>query len=331
MLDKKQIIEILNEKLPSACDEIFMQALDIKHKYFGNKIFVRALIEFSNICKNACQYCGISCENKKLKRYRMQEAEIVSICQKVQKLGYQTVVLQSGEDDFFDETRICNLILRIKETTNLTVTLAIGEREKSEYQKFFNCGARRFLIKHETSDKNLYQKLHPKMSFENRINCLKNLKSIGFETGSGIMVGLPNQTIESIADDILLFSDLNVDMIGIGPYIKHPETQLFHQALTFPFSKDDFDMNFFLKKVIAIVRINNPKANLPVTTAFSTIDNKFGRRDAFQSGANVIMINHTAKRFKKLYEIYPNKFQDKEVENLSITDFNTGQNGLIFV
>ncbi len=292
ILSKKEIMELLG----SNDINLFKIADDIRKKNKGEYIHLRALIEFSNICKRNCFYCGLRCDNKKVQRYRLEEQEILNCCKKAVEAGYKTIVLQGGEDSFWNCERMCSLINKIK-NYDIALTLSIGERTYEEYKAFKEAGADRYLLRIETTDRNLYKSLHPNMSFDNRVECLYNLKKLGYETGTGCLVGLPNQTIESLANDILFFKELNADMAGIGPFIPHPETPLADA------NKDNFDMAL---KVMAITRLLLPDINIPATTAMESI-RKNGRIIALQSGANVIMPNMTEVDYRKKYEIYPNK------------------------
>ena len=291
-LSKKQIIELLLSKDQS----LFETANKIREKTKGNGIHLRALIEFTNFCRCNCYYCGLRYDNHKIKRYRLTEDQILLSVDNAMKADYKTIVLQGGEDMFWSKDKFCNLIKKIKEY-DVALTLSIGERPKDEYKAFKDAGADRFLLRIETTDKTLYRKLHPNMSFENRLRCLKDLKELGFETGTGCLVGLPNQTIESLADDILFFKELNADMVGIGPFIPHPNTPLANEK------KDNFELSL---RVMAITRLLLPDINIPATTAMETLREN-GQIIALQSGANVIMPNFTTSEYKKEYEIYPNK------------------------
>ena len=292
-MNKNEIIEILKSK---NANEIYKKADKIRREHCGNIVHLRALIEFSNFCKKQCLYCGINSKNKNVKRYRLSENEIIETAKQAAKLGFKTIVLQSGEDDFFDTKKMCSIIEKIKEL-NVALTLSIGEKTKEEYRAYKNSGADRFLLRIETTDENLYKKLHPNSDFKNRIKCLYNLKELGFETGTGVMIGLPEQTIESIADDILFFKKLNADMVGLGPFISHCDTEL----------KDSPNGSFELAlKALATTRILMPKINIPATTAMETLL-KDGRKIALTSGANVVMPNITPLSAKSNYSIYPNK------------------------
>ena len=294
MFSKSEIINLLKDE--SQNDWLFSYADKIRQKYVGDKVHLRGLIEFSNICKCTCKYCGLRYENKDLKRYRISSNEILKYAKNAVSLGYKTLVLQSGEDSFYTQEILVPLIKEIKKL-DVTLTFSIGERSFEDYKAFRNAGADRYLIRIETTDRNLYKELHPNMSFENRLRCLSDLRKLGFEVGSGCLIGLPNQTIESIADDILFFKENNFDMIGVGPFIPHPQTPLNNSK------QGSFELAL---KVMAIIRIMLPDINIPATTAMETL-NPNGRIIALKSGANVVMPNVTTKEYRKKYEIYPNK------------------------
>lgn len=294
LYSKKELIDILKDN--SINDELFKQADKVRKEHVGDEVHLRGLIEFSNICKCFCKYCGLRCENTNIDRYRLTQNEIVDFAKKAADMGYKTIVLQSGEDSYYTRNVLCDIISEIKKS-DVALTLSVGERSYDDYKAFKDAGADRYLIRIETTDKNLYKQMHPHMDFENRVNCLENLKKIGFETGSGCLVGLPNQTVESLADDILFFKEINADMIGIGPFLPHPQTPL----------KDSEQGSFTLAlKVMALTRIMLPNINIPATTAMETL-NPNGRLIALQSGANVVMPNVTNSEYKAKYEIYPNK------------------------
>lgn len=291
---KQEIIEILRDD--SKNEWLFSLANRIRRENVGDEVHLRGLIEFSNICKSTCKYCGLRCENKNIERYRIQPEDIIFYAQKAVDMGYKTIVLQSGEDKFFSKDVMCEIIKEIKKL-DVALTLSIGERSFEEYKAFRDSGADRYLIRIETTDRNLYSQMHPNMDFDNRVRCLKDLKSLAFETGTGCLVGLPGQTIESLADDILFFKEIGADMVGIGPFIAHPDTPL----------KDCSNGDFMIAlKVMALTRILLPDINIPATTAMETL-NPNGRIIALQSGANVVMPNVTTKEFRKKYEIYPGK------------------------
>lgn len=291
---KNEVIEILKDN--SQNDWLFSLADKIRKENVGDEVHLRGLIEFSNICKRTCKYCGLRCENKDIDRYRIEPDDIIFYAQKAVDMGYKTIVLQSGEDEYYSRELLCKIIKGIK-TLDVALTLSIGERCFDDYKAFKDCGADRYLIRIETTDKELYKKMHPHMSFENRIRCLKDLGKLGYEVGTGCLVGLPGQTIESLANDILFFKEINADMVGIGPFIAHPHTPL----------KDYLNGDFTLAlKVMALTRILLKNINIPATTAMETL-NPNGRIIALQSGANVVMPNVTTTEYRAKYEIYPNK------------------------
>ena len=291
---KKEIVDILKDD--SQNEWLFSLADKVRRENVGDEVHLRGLIEFSNICHCFCKYCGLRCENKELDRYRILPDDIVKYAQKAVEMGYKTIVLQSGEDAFYTKEILCDIIRRIKEF-DVALTLSIGERSFEDYKAFRDCGADRYLIRIETTDRALYKKMHPNMSFENRVRCLNVLKKLEYEVGTGCLVGLPEQTVESLADDILFFKEINADMIGIGPFIAHPHTPL----------KDIPNGNFTLAlKVMALTRILLKNINIPATTAMETL-NPNGRIIALQSGANVVMPNVTTTEYRAKYEIYPNK------------------------
>lgn len=293
-MKKQEIIDILSNNTKN--EWLFKEADRIRREFVGDEIYLRALIEFSNICKRQCKYCGLQSYNKQVERYRLTKDEIIFLAQKAVDLGYQTIVLQSGEDDNYYSDKLCDIIRSIKEL-NVALTLSIGEKSFDEYKAYRKAGADRFLLRIETTDKNLYEQMHPHASFENRIRCLEDLKTLGYEVGTGCLVGLPNQTIESLANDILFFKEINADMIGIGPFIPHSETPL----------KNEKQGDFWLAlKVMALTRIILKNINIPATTAMETIIPN-GRLIALQSGANVVMPNVSDINYRKKYEIYPNK------------------------
>lgn len=277
-------------------DELFKAADDVRKDFVGNEVHLRALIEFSNFCRCNCLYCGIRAENKLVERYRLTKDEIISLAKSAVEFGYKTVVLQSGEDMFYKADYLAEIISALK-SNDIAVTLSLGERTFDEYKILKDAGADRFLLRIETTDKNLYEKMHPRASYENRKQCLYNLKKLGFETGSGCLIGLPGQTLQSLADDILFFKEIDADMIGVGPLIPHEHTPL----------RDVPNGSFVLAlKVMAIIRLLLPDINIPATTAMETLKPN-GRILALQSGANVVMPNVTFDECKSKYEIYPNK------------------------
>lgn len=291
-LTKIEIVALLK----SNCDELFTAADRVRKKYVGDEVHLRGLIEFSNYCKQNCLYCGFRRDNKNATRYRLTEEQIVKFAKDAHEFGYKTVVLQSGEDPYFTVDKMTKIISEVKKF-DLAITLSIGEKSFEEYKAYKEAGADRYLIRIETTDKNLYSKLDPDMDWNNRIQCLEDLRKTGFEVGTGCLVGIPEQTLESLADDILFFKEINADMIGIGPFIPNSNTPL----------KDAEGGKFEAAlKVMAITRLLCPDINIPATTAMETL-NPNGRIIALQSGANVVMPNVTQGDYRKFYEIYPGK------------------------
>jgi biotin synthase len=291
---KKELIDILKDDSQNSW--LFSYADKVRKDNVGDEVHLRGLIEFSNICKRNCKYCGLRSENKTLERYRISAQDIIKYAKKASEMGYKTIVLQSGEDEYYSREVLCKIIEEIKKL-DVALTLSVGERSFDDYKAFKDYGADRYLMRIETTDKDLYKKMHPNMDYENRVKCLKTIKELGYETGTGCLVGLKGQTIESLAQDILFFKELDADMVGIGPFIAHPQTPL----------KDDPNGNFTLAlKVMALTRLIMPNINIPATTAMETL-NPNGRIIALQSGANVVMPNVTTTEYRAKYEIYPNK------------------------
>ena len=294
-LSRGELIKLLSD---DDCNEaLFAAADDVRRRYVGDGVHLRALIEFSNICRNNCYYCGLRRDNRNIKRYRIDADTIFNLAAyAARNMGLKTIVLQSGEDMFFDRDKLCDIIRRIK-TLDVALTLSIGEKTAAEYKAYKAAGADRFLLRIETTDRDLYHRLDPGMSWQNRRRCLADIAAAGLEVGSGVMVGLPGQTIESLADDILFFREINADMIGIGPFIPHPDTPLKDAA------GGTLEMSL---KVMALTRLLLPDINIPATTAMETLAPD-GQTKALQAGANVIMPNVTLTQYRRHYELYPGK------------------------
>lgn len=294
-LSRGELIKLLSD---DGCNEaLFAAADDVRRRYVGDGVHLRALIEFSNICRNNCCYCGLRRDNRNIKRYRIDADTILNLAAyAARNMGLKTIVLQSGEDMFFDRDKLCDIIRRIK-TLDVALTLSIGEKTAAEYKAYKAAGADRFLLRIETTDRDLYHRLDPGMSWQNRRRCLADIAAAGLEVGSGVMVGLPGQTIESLADDILFFREINADMIGIGPFIPHPDTPLKDAA------GGTLEMSL---KVMALTRLLLPDINIPATTAMETLAPD-GQTKALQAGANVIMPNVTLTQYRRHYELYPGK------------------------
>jgi len=283
----------------SEIEALFLKARNACEKHYGKSVYFRGLIEFTNYCKNDCYYCGIRCSNKNLDRYRLSIDEILSCCRLGDKLGYKTFVLQGGEDPWFSDERITKIVSMIrKEFPFHAITLSIGERSRKGYEKFFNAGANRYLLRHETASEDHYAKLHPPgLSPVNRKNCLLQLKEIGYQVGAGFMVGTPFQTPENLLADLDFLEELQPHMVGIGPFIPQKDT---------PFGMYPAGNLQLCLKMIALVRILLPKALIPATTAMGTLVHN-GRELALNAGANIIMPNLSPKSARSLYAIYDNK------------------------
>lgn len=293
-LNKEELVFLLKDE--NINEELFNAADEVRQKYVGDEIHLRGLIEFSNYCRNNCLYCGLRRDNHDLERYRIDTETILSLAEHAKNLGLKTVVLQSGEDVSFTVSKMVEIIKGIK-ALGLALTLSIGEKTFEEYKAYREAGADRFLIRIETTDKQLYEDNDPGMSWEARAQCMRDLKQLGFELGSGCLVGLPHQTIESLAEDILFFKETDCDMIGIGPFIPHPNTPLKNVA--------SGQLEIALK-VMALTRLLMPEINIPATTAMETLAPD-GQTRALQSGANVIMPNITMTDYRKFYQLYPGK------------------------
>ncbi len=293
-IEFKELLEsdIYDDELKSSADRV-------RQHYYGKDVYIRGLIEFSNYCKNNCFYCGIRAENKSCERYRLSKQEIYNCCDEGYKLGFRTFVLQGGEDLSYTDKDICKIVLNIKTAyPDCAVTLSIGERSKQSYIDYFNAGADRYLLRHETANEDHYKQLHPSsMSLKNRKRCLYDLKEIGYQVGSGFMVGSPFQTTECLIEDLRFLQSLKPDMIGIGPFISHKDT---------PF-KDFKSGSFKLTlRLISILRLIFPKSLIPATTALGTIHPN-GRELGLSCGANVVMPNLSPVSTRKKYELYDNK------------------------
>ena len=294
ILNKKEIIRILSDERRE--QQLWQKANKVRQENVGDDVHLRGLIEFSNICRNNCMYCGIRKDNKTICRYRMSEEELISTAEKAAQMGFKTIVMQSGEDMYYNKERLCRIIEKIKKF-DVAITLSIGERTYEEYKAFREAGADRYLMRIETTDKDLYHKLDPNMSWQHRYECLLMIKELGYELGSGIMVGLPEKSIESIADDLLFLKDISVDMAGIGPFIPHPQT---------PLAKETGGTLELSLRTMAVMRLLMPDINIPATTAMESLHPQ-GRIKALQAGANVVMPNVNSVEYMKLYELYPHK------------------------
>ena len=301
-ISREDIIFLLSTAEEEEKEDLFKTADRVRHSCVGDEVYLRAIVEFSNFCVQDCLYCGLRRGNDRIPRYRMTPSEIVEAAKNAQSLNFATVVLQSGEDPWFTRERMARLIREIKEQTNLVITLSLGERSYQDYQAWKEAGADRFLLKQETSSASLYEKLRPGKRLLERIQCLQWLKDLGYQTGSGNIVGLPGQALEDLAEDILFFREFDFDMVGIGPFIAHPKTPLGGAA------NGALDLTL---KVLAVTRIVTRDTNLPATTAVGTLSPD-GRRKALRAGANVVMPDLTPWGYRQYYEIYPGKVRVKE-------------------
>jgi biotin synthase len=295
--DFNDILFLLSRTGKDEMASICSFADEVRRANVGNGIFLRGIVEFSSYCSKTCAYCGLNSNNKGLPRYRMTMDEVLSAVELLSVDGIKTVVLQSGEDDTLIPEWLAEVVGEIKKRFDIAVTLSVGERPSSDYELWKKAGADRYLLKVETSDRNLYEKLHPGMDHDTRIGCLRELKRLGYQVGSGVIVGLPGQTSEILARDIQFFKQENLDMIGIGPFIPHRQTGC-RDALP-----GDIDMTLMM---VAVTRIVTGNTHLPATTALGSLDGDH-RMAALQAGANVLMPNYTPAPFRTQYEIYPDK------------------------
>jgi biotin synthase len=304
-LEKEQFLEkdefkwLLENNTPELRADLSNRAKRVAGEIFGNGVYVRGLIEFSNYCKNDCYYCGIRCGNEQAHRYRLSEQEILDCCAIGYDLGFRTFVLQGGEDPDFSDEMMIKLIGKIRsDYDDCAITLSLGERPRAVYEAFFTAGANRYLLRHETASAEHYRKLHPReLRLENRKECLTHLKEIGFQVGTGFMVGSPHQTVENLVADLLFTKELNPQMIGIGPFIPHQHT---------PYKDAKAGTLEETLLLISILRLMLPKALIPATTALGTIDPN-GREAGILAGANVVMPNLSPVSVRKDYSLYDNK------------------------
>ena len=294
----------LTQRLQTAAADrpaLFEQANTIRRQHLGDAVPLRGIVEFSNFCANDCLYCGIRVSNRRVHRYRLSPEEILGIARRMAGWQQMTIVLQSGEAPSAEGDRaLGELIRRIKQETPLAVTLSVGNRSRDVYAYWRDCGMDRYLLRFETSDAELFARLHPDSTLAERLDCLRALRALGVQTGSGFMIGVPDETLSVLADNILLCRELDLDMIGIGPFIPHPDTPLGDVPNAYA---SDPDM-FFV--ALAVLRLYNPDAHIPATTAFDAVFPE-GRNLALQRGANVFMPNSTPGEYRKDYLLYPNK------------------------
>ncbi len=298
-LSLSEYIYLIENRNEETAKRLAGLAVDVRKKIYKNAVFIRGLIEISNICKNDCLYCGIRRSNKNCDRYRLTHEEILACAEEGYLLGFRTFVLQGGEDGYFTDDILCKIIKSLKSHyPKCAITLSMGERSAKSYKKLYDAGADRYLLRHETADKNHYEKLHPPdMSFEHRMECLNDLKKIGYQTGCGFMVGSPYQTSQTLAEDLKFIEVFQPDMCGIGPFIPHKDT---------PFKENKAGTVELTCYLLSIIRLICPSVLLPSTTALGTI-HPFGRELGIQAGANVVMPNLSPSSVRKKYELYNDK------------------------
>lgn len=292
----KMLIDCRSEE---TAEYLFGKAREAREQYYGKDVYLRGLIEFTNYCKNDCIYCGIRHSNQRTQRYRLTQEQILDCCETGYGLGFHTFVLQGGEDPWYSDDKMVQIVSEIKHRfSDCAVTLSIGEKSTESYREFREAGADRYLLRHETADESHYGKLHPReMSFQNRMRCLRDLKALGFQTGCGFMVGSPFQTTECLVKDLLFIEELRPEMVGIGPFIPHTDT---------PFAEKPagtLELSLFL---LGIIRLMLPCVLLPATTALGTIHPQ-GRELGILAGANVVMPNLSPRDVRKKYMLYDNK------------------------
>lgn len=298
-LSKPELVFLLENRTKKTAEYLFEKSRLLRHKFYGNGVYIRGLIEYSSYCKNNCLYCGIRCSNKNAQRYRLSEEEILSCCEEGYRLGFRTFVIQGGEDPFVTDEQIEETVMKIKKNfPDCAVTLSLGEKERESYERFFKAGADRYLLRHETADENHYSLLHPKeMSFSHRMKCLSDLKDIGYQVGCGIMVGSPFQTNECIAEDLIFMEKFKPHMVGIGPFIPQHDT---------PFRDKKQGSLSLTLYLLGLIRLLLPNVLLPSTTALGTI-HPYGREMGILAGANVVMPNLSPVGVRKKYQLYDNK------------------------
>lgn len=299
-LEKEEYVQLIHQAGdPQAVSRLKEEAVRIRKRYYGDKVYTRGLIEFTNYCKNNCYYCGIRRGNGQATRYRLTEEEILSCCKNGYALGFRTFVLQGGEDPYYTDDRMAEIIQRIKAGyPDCAITLSIGEKSYDSYRRFKEAGADRYLLRHETANEEHYRRLHPpEMSLENRKRCLYDLKQLGFQVGAGFMVGSPGQRAEDLAEDLQFLKELNPHMVGIGPFIPHHQTRFAGERA------GSVELTLFL---LSVIRVLLPGVLLPATTALGTLD-PMGREKGLEAGANVVMPNLSPVKNRKQYDLYDNK------------------------
>ncbi|GMU20527.1 MAG: [FeFe] hydrogenase H-cluster radical SAM maturase HydE [Phycisphaerae bacterium] len=310
-LDREMILGWLREEDDARLERLYEAADRVRQEHVGDTVHLRGLVEISSHCVRECSYCGLSRANTSLPRYRMSEDEVMDCVRQAVEYGFGTVVLQGGEDHGLGRSQITRLVRRIKRETTLAVTLSLGERSEADLAAWRQAGADRYLLRFETSDTTLYTTIHPSLPGRrsDRVALLHILRAMGYEVGSGVMIGIPGQSFEVLANDLLLFRELDLDMIGVGPFIPHPATPLGRNGMTSSLSARDQVPNTerMTYRVLALTRLVCPRANLPSTTALATLNQQTGRELGLLRGANVVMPNLTPPAYRRMYEIYPAK------------------------
>lgn len=298
-IDRDTLAWLLETQEEEALSYLKDSAREVADAVYGKQVFIRGLIEFTNYCRNDCYYCGIRRSNQACDRYRLSQEEILSCCREGYELGFRTFVLQGGEDGYYTDDRICELVSKIKELyPDCAVTLSIGEKSFASYQAFFDAGADRYLLRHETADEAHYRKLHPKeLSLSKRKQCLWDLKEIGYQVGCGFMVGSPGQTVDTLYEDLQFILELQPHMVGIGPFIPQKDT---------PFGTEQAGTMDQTLRLLSIIRLLHPHVLLPATTALGTI-HPLGREKGILAGANVVMPNLSPAAYRSSYALYDNK------------------------
>lgn len=320
--DRNQIRHWLTTTNPHDLDELWRQADAVRRQHVGDAVHLRGLVEVSNRCTRNCLYCGIRLANSKVPRYLMTTEEILDCTRIAVEAGYGTLVLQAGEDESVAASWIAEVISAIKRDTDLAITLSLGERDEADYRLWREAGADRYLLRFETGDDKLFDTIHPSLPGRrsDRLALLGLLRETGYEVGSGILVGIPGQSFDSLVADIERFGSLDLDMIGVGPYIPHPDTPLAQCSERFLLADGEqvpntVEMGY---RVLALARLICPRANIPSTTALATLDGPAGRELGLQRGANIVMPNLTPQKYRRMYEIYPAKAASTEAAEQSI-------------
>jgi biotin synthase len=324
MMTHADILAWLAQDDPDELGRLWRLADDTRHANVGDAVHLRGLVEVSNYCRRQCAYCGLRAGNRRLGRYRMTGQEVLDCARQAARLGYGTVVMQAGEDRAITRKWMTDVIRTIRadaEAGALAITLSLGERGRDELAAWKAAGADRYLLRFETSNRALFDRIHPPRPgvASDRIAILRMLRELGYEVGSGVMIGIPGQTYDDLARDILLFAELELDMIGVGPFIAHPGTPLGEQGSLFPAAPEGRQVpatEEMTYKVVALARLACPRANIPATTALATLNLAEGRELGLQRGANVVMPNLTPPQYRPLYEIYPGKACVRETADL---------------